>query len=330
MYTNKMSTAKKISVTPPIDMVALANDILLPYTKNANTGNCYEIFFALNILRILGLTDVNFDSLVALFTAIKAANQRTAEKIETSIATVRIRPVGSGCSIGGHKVVGLRNVTQDDGDGGTGDIVLCLDNDTELSISIFAGKIKRDGTIEKCLSNPTCIRYGCTDIDQEKFKKVASQAVTDYKKEMTNKYGSNEEVWNRKPSDAAVSAAASVAADTAKRFNSLTPIDRQTRFQDLMRINGGAKPADMLCLVNPNCKKYSLFNIVKSNINGGDVLVRADSFWLCMSVNGIEVGKTQVKFNNGVYHNGKTSSLLTSWNASCYMNKVFTLEPVSL
>ena len=163
----------------PTEMTSLATNVLSPYTKNANTGNCYEIFFALDFLRRMGLTDADLDSMAGLFTTIKAVNHLTAEKIDLSITTVRARPVGAGYSIGGHKVVALRNVTQDDGDGGTGDIVLCLADSTELSVSIFAGRKKRDGTIEKCLSNPTCARYGCTDADKERFKEVASQAVTD-------------------------------------------------------------------------------------------------------------------------------------------------------
>jgi hypothetical protein len=49
-----------------------------------------------------------------------------------------------------------------------------------------------------------------------------------------------------------------------------------------------------------------------------------------MLVAGTEIGKTQVKFNNGVYHKGKTSSMLSSWNATCRMNKAFTLVPLTL
>ena len=37
-----------------------------------------------------------------------------------------------------------------------------------------------------------------------------------------------------------------------------------------------------------------------------------------------------VKFNNGVYHNGKTSSLTSSWNASVLMNTVFDLVGIPM
>ena len=305
---------------------ALAKTVLAPYAKNGNTGNCYEIFFALDVLRSMGLMDADLDGLAGLLGQIKAANQRTADKIDVALAQIRSRATGAGCVVAGQTVVGLRNVTQDDNDGGTGDIVLCLASGRELAVSIFAGKVKRDGAIEKCLSNPTCSRYGCTEDDLVAFKGIAAAAVPAYKKEMTDKYGADEAAWNRKPSSAAVKACSAVAAATAARFNALPAAERVARFQDLTRCSNGGKPADMLCVVNPNCKKYALFNIIKSNIDGGAVSVRADQFWLYMTVNGQEVGKTQVKFNNGVYHKGKTSSIISSWNASCYMNKVFTLE----
>ena len=307
-----------------------AMDFLSPYTNNGNTGNCYEIFVGMDILRKMGLTNADIDSTAQLLTDIKSTNAKANEKIEMGLATIRSNPVGNGCRIDGHNVVGLRNVTQDDSDGNTGDIVLCLDNGTERSISVFSGKVTQNGSIEKCLTNPTCSRYGCTDGDKEKFKDIASQAVVDYKKEMTYEYGSNEDTWNRKPSKTAVTATATVAAITAARFNSLPVAERLAHFMDLTRTNNNGKPADLLCVVNKNCKKYSLLNIVKSNITSGDVSLRADSFWLYMSVDGNELVKTQVKFNNGVYHKGKTSSLTTSWNATCYMNKVFTLEHVCL
>ena len=312
---------------------ALASAVLSPYAENGNTGNCYEIFFALDVLRSMGLTDADLDGLAGLLNRIKAANLRTADKIDVALTLIRSRPVqAGGCMVAGQAVIGLRNVTQDDNDGGTGDIVLCLASGRELAVSIFAGKVKRDGAIEKCLSNPTCSRYGCTDTDVAAFKGIAAAAVPEYKKEMTLKYGADEEAWNRKPSAAAVKACSAVAAATAARFNALPAAERLARFQDLTRCSNGGKPADMLCVVNPNCKKYALFNIVKSNIGAtaSGVSVRADQFWLYMTVDGQEVGKTQVKFNNGVYHKGKTSSIISSWNASCYMNKVFTLESTAI
>ena len=38
----------------------------------------------------------------------------------------------------------------------------------------------------------------------------------------------------------------------------------------------------------------------------------------------------QVKFNNGVYHKGKTSSLITSWNSTFFLSDLFTMTPLDL
>jgi len=302
-----------------MDLIAIATAFLEPYTRNANTGNCYEIFTGLKFLRRMGLDSLT--PLDALFTQIKACN--TASKIDAAIAACG--PVGTGLIVHGKKVVNLRNVTQDDADGATGDIVLIMEDGEELSVSVCAGKVKRDGSVDKCLSNPSCSRYGCTDDDILTFKKTAADAVPIYKAEMTTKYGTNEAAWARKSSQAAVVACSSVATMTAARFNGIELSRRSTCISDLLYIGDVTKPADILCVVDDKFKKYTLFDIGQSNITLANPTLVAEGIWLKMLVDGKEVGKTQVKFNNGVYHKGKTSSICSSWNATCHMDKVFNL-----
>jgi hypothetical protein len=305
-----------------MDLLAIATAFLEPYTRNANTGNCYEIFTGLNFLRRMGL-----DSLILLeplFTKIKTCN--TPSKIDAAIAACG--PVGTGLTVGGKKVVNLRNVTQDDGDGGTGDIVLIFEDASELSVSVCAGKVKRNGSVDKCLSNPSCNRYGCTEDDILNFKKVAADAIPIYKAEMTTKYGADEAAWTRKSSKAALAACSSVATMAATRFNGIELSGRSTRMSDLLYIGNVAKPADILCVVDDKFKKHTLFHIGSSKITLANPTLVADGIWLKMMVDGKEVGKTQVKFNNGVYHNGKTSSICSSWNATCHMDEVFSLTPL--
>jgi hypothetical protein len=305
-----------------MDLLAIATAFLEPYTSNANTGNCYEIFTGLNFLRRMGL-----DSLIPLeplFTKIKTCN--TPSKIDAAIAACG--PVGTGLTVRGKKVVNLRNVTQDDGDGGTGDIILVFEDISELSVSVCAGKVKRDLSVDKCLSNPSSSRYGCNGEDTAKFKRVEADTVPLYKAEMTSKYGTTETTWARKRSQAAVTACSSVATITASRFNGFDSSERSKRMSDLLYIGDVAKPADILCVVDDKFKKYTLFEIGLSKIALVNPILVAEGIWLKMMVDGKEVGKTQVKFNNGVYHNGKTSSICSSWNATCHMDKVFTLTLV--
>lgn len=306
-----------------MDLLAIATAFLEPYTRNANTGNCYEIFVGLNFLRYMGLDSLT--TLEPLFAKIKTCN--TPSKIDAAIAASC--PTGTGLVVRGKKVVNLRNVTQDDGDGGTGDIVLVFENASELSVSVCAGKVKRDGSVDKCLSNPTCSRYGCTEEDILKFKQIGTDAVPIYKAEMTKTYGEAEAAWARKPSQAAVKACSSVAIMAADRFNDFDTSEKSTRMSDLLYIGDVAKPADILCVVDDKFKKYTLFNIGPSKIALVNPTLKAEGIWLKMMIDGKEVGKTQVKFNNGVYHKGKTSSICSSWNATCHMDKVFTLTRLS-
>jgi hypothetical protein len=307
-----------------MDILAIATAFLEPYTRNTNTGNCYEIFTGLNFLRRMGLDSLT--PLDALFTQIKACNKKHASKIDDAIAACG--SVGTGLTVHSKKVVNLRNVTQDDGDGGTGDIILIMEDGEELSVSVFEGNIKPDGSVDKCLSNPTCKRYGCTEDDIVIFKKTAADTVPIYKAEMTTKYGADEEAWYRMSSQASETACSSVATITATRFNGLDASDRSTRISDLLYIGDITKPADILCVVNDKFKKYTLFDIAPSNITLANPTLVADGRWLRVMVDGREIGKTQVKFNSAIYSKGKTSPIHSSWNAWCHMDKVFNLTPL--
>jgi hypothetical protein len=222
----------------------------------------------------------------------------------------------------------MRNVTQNDGDGGTGDLVLVFADGTEKSISIFEGTRKKDGRIEKCLSNPTCKRFGCTDEDVLAFQRIASDAVPAYKEEMCRKYGADETLWKGK-SKASCDATSAVAEITAARFNASEC--KSEIMKDLLRASpdAGSKPADFLCIVDKKCSRYRLFEIGQMKEMGAPSLV-ADTYWLKMYLGDTYIGRTQVKFNNGVWHNGKTSSLTSSWNASVLMNTVFDLVRVPM
>jgi hypothetical protein len=124
-----------------------------------------------------------------------------------------------------------------------------------------------------------------------------------------------------------------VAATTGAKFNGLS-VERKTEvMKDLLRVSAeaGSKPADLLCVVNDKCTTHLLFEI--RGLAAGCVWTPrlvVEDYWLNMYLGDAYIGRTQVKFNNGVYHKGKTSSLTSSWNATAVMNKVFDLAPIAL
>jgi hypothetical protein len=313
-------------------MFPIASKALEPFKLQCNTGNCYEFYVAFQLLREMGLSDAEHEALKPLVDEIAKMNIRSAQKFTAIYEGLLAKPMGTGLFVGGVRVINLRNVTQDDGDGGTGDIVLELADKTERSISICEGKKKRDGSIEKCLSNPTCSRFGCDPADVEQFKKIQEAAVLAFKAEMRKAHGDDEAKWpSRKSTKAACDATSAVAAATAAKFTALSDARKTEIMEDLLRVSAGSKPADLLCLVNNQCTTHLLFEIrgVAADCRWAPRLVVED-YWLNMYLGDAYVGRTQVKFNNGVYHKGKTSSLTSSWNATVFMNRVFDLVPIAI
>jgi hypothetical protein len=263
---------------------------------------------------------------------IVAMNAKTSSKIMAIYNATLSQPVGEGISYKGTKIIDLRNVTQDDGVGRTGDVMLILEDGQQKSVSVCEGTKKRNGDVEKCITNPTCSRFGCDKSDIEAFKAIQEEAVTNYKSEMTEKYGADEDKWpSRIVTKAACNATSSVASITNNRFNGLTSAEKKTIMQDLLRVEADSKPADILCLVNKSCTRHLVFDI--SGLNPACVWeprMEVKDYWLNMYLGDIPIGRTQVKFNNGVYHKGKTSSLTSSWNATACMNRVFDLAPIKV
>lgn len=313
------------------NIITVARNSLTEFTRQKNVGNCYEIYVHLNILRRMGLTNQDHTDLKPLVEQIAAQNVKSSGKILSTYQNLLNLPVGEGYFYKGLRVKGIRNVTQEDNDGGTGDLVLILENDEEKSISVCEGTKKKSGDVEKCLTNATCRRFGCTDSDLTEFKRIESTAVIEYKAEMKTKYGPDETVWKtRVPTKAASKAATEVALLTQARFNELPIEQRKSIMEDILRVQASSKPADMLCLVNTACTKHVMLEISRLNPCVWEPRLEADGIWLKMYLGETNIGKTQVKFNNGVYHKGKTSSLTSSWNASAVMNRVFELNPLTI
>jgi hypothetical protein len=309
-------------------ILQITKRVLAPYKTNRNTGNKYEIFTALHLLGRMGL-----------------CMEKLAAELATELAEVQTRnpsaviddmqkavKKGYGLIFDGHNVVDIVNVTQDDGAGKTGDLLLVSDKGHRLSLSICGGKPKTGGKVEKCLTNPTARRLGSDEADLARIKEREVEAVRQYKEEFTQRYGVNEATWpSRVQTTVATDAAADVARWTTEKFAGFPEAKKVAIFQDLLRIDDiSAKPADYLALVDsdPKKKKWAVkfYKFETPIFDSWAPSIVADGIWLKLLNNGAEIGKIQVKFNNGVYHNGKSSSLSASWNFTADLCTVFRLR----
>jgi hypothetical protein len=310
---------------------------LAPYAAgNSNTGNVYEIAFALTAIRRMGrLPDTVLDALAPYFATIRTYNPKFTEAV---VARIRALPTGTGLSLDGQPVTDIRNVTQDDADGGTGDFVFVLADGTERSISVEEGAPARDGAIHKCLSNPTCKRLGATPAMIDSFKAIAATAVEEFKTEMTARFGADPAVWPaRTKSEAQRKAVAAVAAATVANYNALPQTTQAALLADLLRVSDSPRPADYLALVKKDTWTISLWKWGDLRINPADYRLRVEGDYVVFAHHdtGTAIGKTQIKFNNGVYKRQadgtwRTSSLTSSWNGGFCITDCFTMTPAPL
>ena len=319
-------------------MLSIATRVLTPYSEQKNTGNAYEIYVVLNLLRAMGLTNLEHTELKALVETIAAMNGRSSKKIMDTYNAITTKPVGEGIYYKGTKIIDLQNITQEDGVGRTGDVMLILEDGQQKSVSVCEGtnnsrgNVKNVKNVKKCISNPTCKRLGCDENDIVAFKKIQEEAVVNYKAEIAELYGPDEAKWPvGEKTKASCNATSLVASMTQNRYNGLTAEKKKEIMQDLLRVEGDSKPADILCLVNKACTKHVVFDIAGLNpARVWEPRMEVDGYWLMMYLGDTLIGKIQVKFNNGVYHKGTPSSLTSSWNATAYMNLVFDLAQIKV
>jgi hypothetical protein len=310
-------------------LINLAKEVLTPYANNGNTGNCYEIFTYLEDLRTMGLTNKELDELNPLLMSIMQKNNKSNadNKIKNAIEKVKTYPLGNGLFIHHKKVISMKNVTQDDSYGDTSDKIYVFEDGSELGESIVGGADFAD--LKKCISNPTCKRFGC-EILIPQFKKIAAETVPIYKNEMKGKFGEDETKWpGREKTTAAYNAQSQVATLTANLFNSLSEDERRTRMSDILKCEKDKLTADILRMVNKDCTQSTSYSLKQKDITKSNPTLKADGVFLNMYLNDTFIGKTQVKFNNGVYHKGKTSSLHSSWNATAFLPSLFEITPTS-
>jgi hypothetical protein len=224
-------------------------------------------------------------------------------------------------------------VTQDDS-AGTGDLLLTDATGATYSLSSTGGTVKRKAgalQIEKCLTNPSATRFGCTPEDIAEFRAIRDATIPKYKEEMTARYSPDEARWARKPSVSAVESCAIVASRTVARYATLLPEKQIEILKKLLQLKSDDKPADYLALVNPKTLVVSYYVFDSCCIDSWCPRLEAEGIMINVYANEHQkIGKTQVKFNNGVWHKGKTSDIHSSWNATFYLTDLFRMRPCPL
>ena len=308
---------------------------LSPYTRQKNTGNFYEINVAICLLRRMGLTndDLDLDTNKTILDTIIKKNVKKQDELTKLFTDIRTVNVGKGLLFDNHPITSIESITQDD-TWDTGDLILTSADESTYTVSIFQGTIKQNKTIEKCLVNPTCRHFKCTEEDIKEFEAIGLAAVKPYKEIMTEKYGSDESVWPSRVKECqsiAIKACSEVASRVVKRFDTLTDDEKQEIFRKLIQIHNSKPPADYLAVVNKktNAIQYFKFDYMPDLTTWTPRLV-AKGIWIEFYNGTTQIGKTQVKFNNGVYHKGKTSSICSSWNGTFNLTEIFKMKPVKI
>jgi len=313
----------------------LAHRVLQPYTRNANTGNCYEIATYLEDLRHMGLTNEDVDELAPLLDDICRRNNGS-DKIRSVVARIRKMPCGSGLFVHGKRVVNLLNVSQEDDYGDTADKICVLEDGTEWGESIVGRMTSLQGC-KKCISNPTAKRLGCTPEDIALFQRIGQEAIEPHCAEMRSLYGEDMERWpSRVKTRASLAAQQRVASLTAERFQSLSEEEKCRRIDDLFKTKKGVLTAHQLRVVDKECTGSRSYTLAQKDLARGEgVRIVADGVFLRMYLGDMELGYIQVKYNNGCWHYNKkkgrweTSSIHTSWNATAFMTHLFDLTETS-
>lgn len=301
----------------------IARNALNSYRTNANSGNLYEIWLLLIILRKMGLTNEDLDSLSYVFTEIEEAGRFNKGTL-LRVKNLRKEPVGNGFNFLGQKIIQLKNATQDDSEG-TGDLILITDKDTEIKISITEGSASKPNNVSKCLTNAGAPRFGCTKEDIDAIK-ILETSVTkaDKDAEMILKFGEDKTKWKKKAkTDTAIKPCAEAAKLYEARFNALSTEEKRRIMNDVHWLC--KKPADYVAFVNKKNWQIRFFKVKDNcpiNKDTWNPTIKISSVFIETYNGEKQISKTQVKFNNGI------GTSMRKWNLVADLNYLFNIEHV--
>jgi len=290
--------------------------------NNCNTGNIYEIYFALFILRKMGLTDNDLLILKPILNYLESLGHGNKG---ISIAVEKIKTIQPSFNLmfNGKKVIDLKNLTQDD-NSGTADISLSFDDGQNVGISLTegTGKITKAG-LEKVIQNAGVDRMGCGEDIPAIRHLENSLTQADKDKYCEDTYGGDRSTWPKKCKyPAGIEVQGKVATLIGTRMNSLPVDDKRRIMNDLLCIT--KLPADYIGFVNKKTYAICLYKINCCLIQK-DIwlpLIKSEGVWLKTYCGDVLVSKSQVKYNNGV------GSPMRKVNIGAFLDKIFDMTRI--
>jgi hypothetical protein len=324
-----------------MDLPAIATEACKGFLqqKKGNVGLIYEIATLFNSLRAMGLTNNNLDALSSTINSLYTKmDKKNSEKLRQWFMSLREKSVGAGYSIEGKKVVNIRNTTQTGDDAGIDDLIFMLEDSSEIRLSVHCGSVHKDGTIKKCVSNPTSRRFGIDEDLYQKIKQMGKDTKEPYIKEMTAR-SPDPSTWKNlkgddKKTNASINTCSRIAELVVEKFLTLPPAEQQRIIQDLMRITSGKPPCDYSIIVSEDLSSIRLFEVPSVKIDTSTITLKASGVFIkFVGSDNKVIGSTQVKFNSGVWHekkNGKwsDSAVHTSWDSVCNLTDLFAMKEV--
>ena len=289
--------------------------------NNCNTGNIYEIYFALFVLRKMGLTDTDLLTLKPTLDYLESLGHGN-KGISAAVEKIKKISCSSNYMFDGKRVVDLKNLTQDD-DSGTADVSLVFEDGTSVGISLTegSGKITKSG-LEKVIQNAGVERMGCA-LDVPAIcllEKSLTKADKDAYCEET--YGSDKTKWPKKCKyPAGIEVQSKAAALLGTRMNALPEQEKRKIMNDILCIN--KMPADYIGFVNKKTYAVTLYKIKeRSQFQKHTWIpkIESDGVWLKTYCGEILVSKSQVKYNNGV------GTSMRKVNVGAFLDKIFDME----
>lgn len=306
----------------PPTVLQIATSALTPYVTNCNTGNVYEIWHILVLVRQMGLTNEDIITLEPMFQSMESLGRGNIGTL-ANIPKILAMPIGTGLRFHGHPIKNIRNATQTDGDGGTGDLILICQDEREFSISV-TGKINVK-KIEKCLTNPSCRRLGCSDAEMALIKEIEKAAPAQLEQELIGKFGADRNTWpstKRLVTTTATSSANRAAQITVDRFNALPAEEKRRVMNDVHHLERA--PADYLCIVSRNKLIYYHFGAPTMDKDTWIPRAIVRGIYIDVFHEEKQISFTQVKFNNGI-----GSSLRSSWNLNAMLTNLYNMTLIS-
>ena len=296
-----------------LNIMEIAKKVLLPYTKQKNTGNVYEIYVILSLLRKMGLTDINIDELKPTLEVIEKKGKGNIRTLSL-ISNIKKMPLQNELWFDGNKIINIICLTQDDNIGGTGDIMLISEDKKELSISIREGTIPKDNILKKVV-NPSCLKIGCTEEDVESYKDIEKESLIEYEK----KHGNDKSNWPKreKKCPIKIGACMKVVELYPKTFHTYKEETKRKIMNDIHHIH--KKPADYICLVNKKFTSSGYFRIGNCKINKDTWVprIQTNSVFIRIFDKDTLVSSTQVKQNNGI------NSSMRKWNVTLIVSNLY-------